>query len=236
MGKQIIAEDYVGLKYEKLTIIGLGESKVYFDKKRNLNCKSKTFICECECGNTKEINVSNFKAGKTKSCGCYKESNAKNSKRTHGYTSVVDYGKRKSEYSIWATMLQRCNNKNTEKYKFYGAKGTKVSPEWHLFENFIRDMGERPDASYSLDRINTKGDYEKGNCRWATKIVQANNTIRNNHLILNGVKLNVKEWSQKTGINASTIKNRLKTGWSIEQALTIPARKTNLEYLHAKSK
>lgn len=85
-------------------------------------------------------------------------------------------------------MKQRCTNQNRDDYMDYGGRGISYHPDWHNFENFLRDMGERPDGT-SLDRIDVNGNYEPGNCRWATKKEQANNKR-------NTVKTDEDRWSK----------------------------------------
>ena len=72
------------------------------------------------------------------------------------------------EYKAWAAMIQRCTNPNDNRYKTHGARGIIVCKSWLTFINFYKDLGSRPDNTYSLDRINNNGNYEKSNCRWAT--------------------------------------------------------------------
>jgi hypothetical protein len=79
-----------------------------------------------------------------------------------------------STYYIWGAMIQRCTNPRNRDYPSYGARGITVCDRWHKFENFLADMGERPDG-LSLDRIDNDGNYEPGNCHWATPVQQANN-------------------------------------------------------------
>lgn len=92
-------------------------------------------------------------------------------KRRHGHATM---GNVSPTFNSWAKMLQRCENPNHHAYENYGGRGIRVSDEWHTFEQFLADMGERP-PTLTLDRIDNDGDYEASNCRWATRKQQAAN-------------------------------------------------------------
>lgn len=127
----------------------------------------------CDCGNKTIVSTGNLKNGTTKSCGCYqREYQAKRGRKNfykHGLSNHP-------LYPTWSTMKSRCYNKNNISYKNYGARGIKVCDRWlNSFENFLKDMGEKPSDKHSLDRIDINGDYEPSNCRWATPEEQAIN-------------------------------------------------------------
>ena len=90
---------------------------------------------------------------------------------THGHTRK---GERTPTYNSWAAMKQRCNDPNRSNYKWYGGRGISVCEEWAKFSQFLEDMGERPEGE-TLDRIDSNGNYEPGNCKWATASEQAYN-------------------------------------------------------------
>lgn len=124
-------------------------------------------------------------------------------------------------YLAWQMMKYRCLNPNCHAYALYGGRGITVCEQWMQFDGFLRDMGESPDG-YSLDRIDVNGNYEPGNVRWATVIQQARNRRNNNLLQFNGETLTIAEWSEITGLGWETIKSRIKRGWSVGDALTLP--------------
>ena len=123
-------------------------------------------------------------------------------------------------YVSWESARNRCRNPNSD--SFYGDRGISFAPEWNDFNQFLADMGERPEGS-TLDRINNDKGYEPGNCRWATPKQQAFNR-RNTHLPefheFQGKRLRLEEWAAETGINKKTLSTRLHRGWSLERALT----------------
>src|SRR5437879_6089633 len=100
------------------------------------------------------------------------------------------------EYGVWRTMCSRCDNPNTEKYPEYGGRGIKVSDRWRKFENFIEDMGPRPDSLHSIERVDNDGDYEQSNCKWALRQVQAYNKRNTRLLDYKGAKLTTEQASE----------------------------------------
>ena len=197
----------VGEKYGFLTVVSW-EGKNY--DHRNF------WLCKCICGNTKIISDRVLRKGKSKSCGCM----SKELKSKH----KLIYS---PEYQAWSSMKSRCYNPNKTVYKDYGGRGIYVCRRWRKsFENFYKDMGRRPTKEHSIDRIDNNYGYIPFNCRWATQKEQMNN-VRTNHLIsFNGETLTLIQWSRKTGINRTTIYNRInKLGWTIEKSLTTPVRK-----------
>lgn len=140
------------------------------------------WVTGCECGEVLVVKANAMLAGRQVSCGCWKNEqavrNAKASGPKAGATRTrhgrAKDGVRDRAYSTWEGMIARCTNPKTINYRWYGAKGVTVCERWRDFANFLADMGEPP-PSLTLDRINPFGNYEPGNCRWATHAEQARN-------------------------------------------------------------
>jgi len=130
-----------------------------------------------------------------------------------------------SEYHAWDSMKQRCFNPNSKRYLDWGGRGITVCDRWkNSFENFLADMGSKPTAKHSIDRIDNDGDYCPENCRWATKAEQENNK-RNNRLITIGcVTLNIAQWTKEMGFGETIIFMRLRRGWSEYKAVMTPVK------------
>jgi len=136
-------------------------------------------IYRCECGNEKEMLVSNVQAGKSKSCGCLRKEVALEKMIQHrdAFTGPrLDHGMHETPtWRSWQAMIQRCTNPNRHNFSYYGGRGIRVCDAWlRSFSNFLADMGERPHGT-TLDRIDNEGDYTPGNCRWATMTEQCQN-------------------------------------------------------------
>lgn len=124
------------------------------------------------------------------------------------------------EHNTWMGMRERCEKKTDKRYQDYGGRGIKVCERWQTFSNFLADMGRAPSEKHSLDRFPDKnGNYEPGNCRWATNTEQCRNKRDNHYITVKGDTKCLVEWSEISGIKAPTIRARLKTGWSPENAV-----------------
>lgn len=130
------------------------------------------------------------------------------------------------EYRVWQGMKARCYNKNHISYCNYGGKGITVCDEWiNSFDTFIKDMGYKPDPSYTIERVDNSKGYSKQNCKWASKQEQNSNKGNNVFITANGITLTVTEWSRKLGINHMVLRNRLKNGWSHDDTVSKPVKK-----------
>lgn len=161
-------KDITGLTFGRLTAVKLGVAG-----------KHTKWICVCVCGKECSVYLTHLLSGNTKSCGCmpvglYKHGHTVNRRPT-------------AEYACWANMKQRVLNFMHPRYSEYGGRGIAICDRWvNSFENFLADMGERPSPEMSINRIDNEGNYEPGNCEWATSEVQvANQRPRRSHLITN---------------------------------------------------
>jgi hypothetical protein len=127
------------------------------------------------------------------------------------------------EYWVWHRAKDRCKNPNNPKFKHYGGRGIKMCQEWRdSFAAFIASMGRRPAGRYTLDRIDNNGDYEPGNCRWATYAAQNRNNRRTRLLTFQGKTHCITDWADILGMSRATLYGRIYRGWSTEKALTAP--------------
>lgn len=133
--------------------------------------------------------------------------------RSHGRTGDATY-------RCWRAMINRCTYSYVPNYARYGGRGIKVCEEWKTFEGFLAAMGDRPGPEYSLEREKVNEDYKPGNCFWATKGEQANNTSRNRYIEFRGERLSMAEWADRLGVPEKVITERLNRGWGEERALT----------------
>jgi len=158
----------------------------------------------------------NLAFGTTRSCGCLMRDRASEANRTHGHT----IGGRSRTYRAWIDMLKRCRKPTGHDIETY--KGITVCPQWKTsFETFLADMGECP-TGLTIDRWpNNKGNYEPDNCRWATPLQQQRNKTNNRVFTVRGITGCLSELAVHFGIYRKTVAQRIKLGWSIEDAFTL---------------
>ena len=188
----------------------------FVDQDKHGNCLWEC-LCDPECGGCGTIHraaTGALRAGHTTSCGCAKRDTARQLGSTRSVThGATRQGAAVPEYVPWCAMKQRCADPNRSNFKFYGGRGITVCERWRSsFENFLADMGPRPSPKHSIDRIDNDGNYEPSNCRWATQREQCRNTRGAPLIEAFGERLTAAEWSDRTGIAASTIISRRSRG------------------------
>ena len=176
------------------------------------------WLSRCACGTTRVVSGWLLSKGETKSCGCAKARFTSEANRTHGESKTPTY-------RSWASMIQRCLNASNKNYNRYGGRGITVCDRWLSFENFIADMGPRPTAKHTLDRVNNNGGYNKENCQWLELKFQARNRENSRWVTAFGVTKLMCDWARESGLDQGTIKARIdRCGWSTERAVTEPAK------------
>lgn len=176
----------IGSRFHRLVV--LSET----DRKRK---HERRWLCRCDCGKLAKAITHELNSGHVKSCGCLRVSGDSNRKHMQCKTRT---------YRIWYNLKDRCKNPNTQSYKNYGARGISYDPRWEKFENFFADMGHPPDNKHEIDRIDNDGNYEKSNCRWTIRPVNARNKRNNRFVTHKEQTLCLKDWTDKLGIGTST--------------------------------
>lgn len=198
------SKSYAGQKFGRLTVTGWSEIK---------QGSNYTLACVCDCGKHKNLVPRALLSGHTKSCGCLNSDLTAKRNFKHGYNGTPTYG-------TWRSMVQRCTKTYHHGYYKYGARGISVCARWLDFRNFLSDMGERPKGK-TIERKNNLGNYEPGNCIWATAEIQSRNKRSNVFLTLKGDRKILSDWAKCLGWRPEMISNRIKRGWTVEEALTI---------------
>lgn len=172
------------------------------------------WLCQCACGDEVAVDGVNLRAGHTKSCGCLNREMTPTRALKHGKTGT-------RVYWAWSNMHRRCSDPTNEQWDHYGGRGIAVCQRWHIFDDFLADMGE-PAEGESLDRIDVNGNYEPSNCRWIGVVGQRRN-MRSNRLIeWRGREKCLAEWSEELGISRNTLTARLGRGMTVDEAFTLP--------------
>lgn len=184
--------------------------------------KNTGWLCQCDCGQTWMGPTNVLRFGNTASCGCRRGG------ATHGH---MRGGEKSPTYSSWKAMISRCYHSSSPSYEHYQKLGITVCDRWRYgegektaFECFLDDMGERTSKDLTLDRHpNNDGNYEPGNCRWASKRDQANNRRTNKLFEHQGRTMTFAQLVRATGLEKELLRHRLlRAGWTVEEALNAP--------------
>ena len=173
------------------------------------------------CGKPMLVSPSRIAQGRGKFCS--KSCSVKHQTTRHGHSKNK---KQSKTYNTWASMIQRCTNPKNVKYSRYGASGITVCSEWMLFDNFLRDMGERPENT-TIDRIDGTKGYFKKNCRWATPKQQQRNLTNNVHVTFGGQTYILADLAKKLNLDFMTLRYRIKNNWP-EHMWSKPTKKGTL--------
>ena len=196
--------DLMGCQFGRLTVIGRADRDAHGHAR---------WLCQCECGSGKQTIVAAhaLTRGTTRSCGC---------RRKESLLARATHRMRHSpEYYTFGNARARCRNPNNTGWKNYGGRGIRFL--YTSFEEFFADVGPRP-PGLTIDRIDNDGHYEPGNCRWATRREQANNSRANRRLTAFGRTQTMSQWAREYAVDCKTLFNRLALGWSVEDALGPP--------------
>lgn len=171
------------------------------------------WLCQCDCGQTTVTAAIKLKQQRTKSCGCYRVERGHLQNRIHGECGSA-------EHKTLLRMIRRCTDAGDISYVDYGAKGVIVCSRWKNGEAgksgvqcFIEDVGRKPSPRHTIDRFPiSNGNYEPGNCRWATRDEQARNRISLRLVMLDGRSVCLAEVCQTLKIKYGTTWGRLNRG------------------------
>lgn len=205
----------IGQKFGRLTVIELAGRR----ERRLL------YRCVCDCGTETVKLAGSLQNGETRSCGCLSSETQIATKTTHGHSKTATY-------RSWSHMKTRCLNPNFPAFAEWGGRGITICERWMVFENFLADMGEHPGPGYSIDRIDNDGNYEPGNCRWATWAEQASNKRRSRsaaRYTVRGITGTLSEVAAAFGIKPNAVYMRLQKGIPADEAFTAP-----LQRIHSK--
>ncbi len=201
-----VMRDYSGHRFGRLVVKSpiLGKKRLYWS-------------CVCDCGTESSVASSNLVSGNTSSCGCL---------HREVRSQPVTHGKSKTRaYRTWFGMRERCKNKKRADWLRYGGRGITVCQSWDKsFESFWADMGDAPEG-HSIERIDNGSGYSPENCRWANKRDQANNRRSSRFHIFRGEKKTLAQICHETKMNYFSVRKRLDSGWTIEDAISRPFQK-----------
>lgn len=200
------AKDYTGTTFGELTVLSVAYVKD----------KQKYYRCQCSCGKIKDISASHLVSGASRSCGCKVRERTIERNLIHGET-----GSRL--HSIWYGMIKRCKNKNDS---HYGGRGIFVCDEWKDYLSFKTwSLSNGYQDNLTIERIDVNDGYSPDNCTWIPKSDQSKNRTNMRYVTIHGVTKRITEWCETAPVTTTTVYQRIRDGWSLEDALTISDRR-----------
>jgi len=200
---KIDIKDFLGKRFGKLVILKEVE-KTYCGK-----IPARNILCKCDCGNETTTSFTSVRNGASKSCGCSMAEFVSKSKIKHGLC-LNKNGNKTSIYTTWLKMKHRCLNSNNKDFQHYGGRGITVCERWLTsVENFYKDMGDKPDKNYSIERIDVNENYCPENCKWILKKLQNRNQRTSKYIEYNNKQLLLSEWCKELNLNYSMLRHRV---------------------------
>lgn len=174
-----------------------------------------SYEVRCACGSTMvSIGSELIRTNRSHQCVACGRANAKRKAAKHRMVGSPEYGS-------WMSMMGRCSNPHDPAYARYGGRGILVCGRWKDFRNFYSDMGPRPEGM-TLDRIDNDRGYEPANCRWADRFTQSRNRRGTKFYDVAGGRHTALDLAKLSGLPYDCVRKRLYSGWSPEDAITIP--------------
>lgn len=208
MSRRLSALKLAGQKFGRLTVI----------RRAGSLGRNALWLCRCECGEEVKVRSDRLVSGQRKTC-------AVNGHKWNSESPGL-IKKFRSEYVSWLHMRERCYYKKHSRYKVYGRRGIRVCAEWkNSFAKFMEDMGPKPGPQHTIERKDVNGNYEKGNCRWATRSEQYRNLQRSIYVVHEGQRKLLLDVPIPEGMSATALRSRLALGWTLEDALMKPLRR-----------
>jgi hypothetical protein len=202
--------DLSGRRYGLLTV--LGHHRTYL--------KKAFWLCRCDCGRETVGRGRDLGNGRKKTCG------SRECRLVLWPKVERPKYRRRPERKTWEGIIRRCNDPKQRGYKNYGGRGIKVCQRWmDSFEDFLADMGPRPEGKFSIERKEVDGDYEPNNCIWLPLKDQGRNRRNSVFVTIGGDKVLLIDLCQRYGLERQVVYGRLKMGWGIEEAICIPVAK-----------
>lgn len=188
-----------------------GNWTVISKSERTLPSGGLYWNCICVCGKEKEVYSRHLRTGRSKGCGCNRAEITRHRNLIHGMSKT-------RFYKIWLGMIKRCHNPKSSRFQFYGGKGIVVKKDWHIFMNFHRDMyksylahtQKHGEKNTTIERINSRDNYTKQNCKWETWEKQYQNRRHLRFITYNKQTLSVSAWARQLNIPVQTLFTRLK--------------------------